>query len=231
MFDPAPRRGPLSPSEFWTCVLFLVVIVGLFAAEVVVNYSPAKLSALFFVLCWFPLLVLHEAGHAVVAAALGWHVGRVVIGMGRTITWFHIGSTLIEIRLLPLEGFVQPVPRNLDAPRLKSALIYLAGPGAELLLLGLLAGVLGTEILLTPSTNIGLIAVQSLCVAILVSAFFNLVPHYVNTQYGMAANDGLGIIRSFLLPREHFAAMIGKTFNEEPEEEDQPEEPEDSWSR
>jgi Peptidase family M50 len=219
MFDPAPRRGPLSPSEVWTCVLFLVVLLGLFAAEVVVNYTPAKLSALFFLLSWFLLLPLHEAGHAIVATLLGWHVGRVVIGMGRTVTWFHVGETLVEVRLVPIEGFVQPVPRNLRAPQLKSVLIYLAGPGAELLLLGALWGVLGTDTLLARSDNIGLLAVQSLCVAILASAFFNLVPHLVQTQSGMVPNDGLGILRSLWLPEAYYAALIGKTFTEEPEDE------------
>src|SRR5437588_12319138 len=106
MFDPAPRRGPLNRSEVGTCLLFLVVLVGLFTAEVVVNYDPRKLAALFFVLFWFPLLVLHEAGHAVMAALLGWHVDRLVIGMGRTVTWFRLGATLVEIRLFPIEGFV-----------------------------------------------------------------------------------------------------------------------------
>jgi len=198
-------------------VLFLVVLVGLFTAEVVVNYAPGKLAALFFVLFWFPLLVLHETGHALMAGLLGWHVGRVVIGMGRTATWFRIGTALVEIRLIPIEGFVLPVPRNLQAPQLKSALIYLAGPGAELLLLALIAAIVGTDTLLTRTESIGMLALQSLCVAILASAFFNLVPHLATSQHGMVPNDGLGIIRSFLLPTDHYAAMIGKTFADEPE--------------
>jgi hypothetical protein len=29
------------------------------------------------------------------------------------------------------------------------------------------------------------------------------------------ANDGLGLIRSFVLPEEHYAALIGHTYNEQ----------------
>jgi membrane-associated protease RseP (regulator of RpoE activity) len=231
MLDPAPRRGPLTRSECWTSVLFLVVLVGLFTAEVIVDYTPAKLSALFFLVFWFPLLVLHEAGHAVVATLLGWYVARVVLGMGRTVAWFRAGTTLVEIRLFPIEGFVLPVPRNLRAPRLKSALIYFAGPGAQLLLLALIFVVVGPDMLLSQSDSIGLLAVQSLCVAILASAFFNLVPHMAASQNGMVPNDGLGIIRSFLLPTEYYAALVNMKVDEEPVEQYASEEQENSWSR
>jgi len=43
-----------------------------------------------------------------VAALLGWYVGRVVIGVGRRLAKFRVGTAVVEIRLLPLEGFVQP---------------------------------------------------------------------------------------------------------------------------
>ena len=79
------------------------------------------------------MLVVHEAGHGIVAAILGWHVPLIVIGMGRPILVFRLGSTVVEVRVLPLEGFVVPLPKNLRAVRWKSALIYFAGPGAELL--------------------------------------------------------------------------------------------------
>src|SRR6516164_7525896 len=114
----APDRGSMTPGERWFAGIFLVVVLGLFAAEVITDYQPGKLAALFVVLFWIPLLFLHEAGHAVVAGLLGWHVGRVVIGMGRTVAHFHVGETLVEIRLIPFEGFVQPVPNNLIRPQL-----------------------------------------------------------------------------------------------------------------
>ena len=62
MYDPAPQRGPLNSTEKWIGAIFLVVVLGLFAAEIYHDYKPVKLSALLVVLFWIPLLALHEAG-------------------------------------------------------------------------------------------------------------------------------------------------------------------------
>src|SRR5687768_2547042 len=128
MYDSSPNR-PFTPSERWIVVIFALVIFGLLIAEILTNYDPAKLSILLVVVFWIPLLALHEAGHALAAAVLGWYVGQVVIGMGRTLARFRLGSAVVDIRLFPIQGYVTCVPRNLVLPRLKSALIYFAGPG------------------------------------------------------------------------------------------------------
>jgi hypothetical protein len=218
MFTRGPEREPLGAPERWSYVIFLAILLALFTAEVCYNYQPVKLTALFIVLFWVPLLALHEGGHAVVAYLLGWRVHRVVIGMGRTLGRFFVGRTPVEIRLVPVEGFVQPVPKNLRQVRLKSALIYFAGPGVELLLLVVVAAVAGPGNLLSASDDMGMLAAQSLCVTILAGAFFNLVPHQVSTPQGPVANDGLGIIRSFLLPESYFAQQIGLTYDADRDE-------------
>lgn len=218
MYDPAPERGPLSPQEWMSCALLMLFIVGLFAADVVHDFHPVKLSALLIVLFWIPLLVLHESGHAMMAAALGWHVGQIVIGMGRTARQFRLGSALIEIRLVPVEGFVVSVPTNLNLPQIKSALIYFAGPGIELILAAILVFVVGPERMFQRTDDYLLITVQSLAVAATVQGGLNLIPHAIYKGDKQIANDGLGIIRSFLLPESHYAAMIGHRFDEETHE-------------
>lgn len=218
MLTPAHEQGPMTPGERNTVVFFATLVLALMAAEIVHDYHPVKLAALFFLLFWFPLLALHEAGHAVVAALLGWYVGRVVIGVGRLLARFRVGTAVVEVRMLPLEGFVEPVPRDLRHPRIKSALIYFAGPGSELLLLGIVALVLGPSTLLTATDHVGILAAQSLGVTVLFSAFCNLVPHSVMMPGNRrVANDGLGIVRSFLVPESHFAALVGMSYDADEE--------------
>jgi hypothetical protein len=229
MDDRPGESEPLSAQDRWMSLVFFLIVVGLFVAEICVDYHPVKLTALFILLFWIPLLAVHEAGHAVAAVLLGWRVHRVVIGMGRPLIRFAVGRTPVEIRLFPVEGFVLPSPTNLTAPHLKSALIYFAGPGAELLVLAGLAAALGPTTLLSRTENMWLLVAQSLAVTILASAFFNLVPHYVLDARRQVANDGLGIIRSFLYSRADYARMIADPealLPTMPEEE--PDEP-DGW--
>ena len=77
----------------------------------------------------------------------------------------------------------------------------------------------GLDVLTTRTDDIGLIVVQSLCVAALVGVVINLVPHSVPTQNGRMANDGMGILLSFTLPDEHFLARMKAGPHAEDEEE------------
>jgi hypothetical protein len=231
MQDPTSDRKPLSGGEVVNLVMLLVIILGLFAAEVFTNYQPAKLGALLIVLFWIPLLVIHESGHALMASLLGWRVIQVVIGMGRPLWMFRVGGAVVEVRAVPVEGFVRPVPVNLHWPRLKSALIYFAGPGTELLVLGVMALLLGPDTLLSRSEDLGIIAAQSLSLAIAVSVVVNLVPHTAATPGGPeVVSDGLGILRSFFLPESYFVQLMGQPYEERPASRtEDPDEPDDWW--
>src|SRR2546425_726311 len=99
------QQGPMTPFERGFYVFVLTVILGLFGADIIRDYEPAKLAILFFLLFTPVLLVLHEGGHALVAHLLGWRVRLIVIGVNRQVTWFRIGSVPVFINLLPISGY------------------------------------------------------------------------------------------------------------------------------
>ncbi len=205
--DPADR--PLTPGERWTAIFFLVVILGLFVAETFTNFQPAKLAGLLIVVFWMPLLILHEFGHAVAAWLLGWRVRRIVLGMGQLLACFHVGKTPVDLRLVLTTGYMIPQPRRIRLPQLESALISFAGPGVELLLVAAIVGWIGLEPMTTLTDHYGMIALQSLCVAALAGAIINLFPHSAAQPNGqVSASDGLGILRSFLLPTAYYVRMM-----------------------
>jgi hypothetical protein len=208
MFTPAPERGPESRGERWTFALFLVAVLALFTADILTNYAPSKLGGIFVLLFWFPLLATHEFGHALAARLLGWHVGCVVLGFGRTWKCFSLGTVRIEIRSCPITGFVNCVPAHLRQPRLRNALIYFAGPGTDLLVAAAVALLLGFETLLAPTRDVGILALQALALAGAAQGILNLIPCSTSTGGSEIPNDGLGILLSPWRPDSYFAQQI-----------------------
>jgi len=151
-YDPAPRL-PVSSGERTFVVVISLAFVGLIAADLAQSFSPNKLGALFVLLFWVPLLVLHELAHALAARWLGWHVSEIVIGFGRELLRFRIGETQLRLRAMPLEGYVVPSPVKIGRARLEQALIYAAGPFSQgLVLLGVvgLVSLLAAGLVLRP---------------------------------------------------------------------------------
>lgn len=207
-----PERPPQG-GERWMVAGFAAGFVGLMVLALLEDYEPRKLSVIFVVLSWIPLLVIHEAGHAVVARACGWEVERVVIGFGRTWRTFLIGGTPVIFKTVPLSGYVLPRPRDLRSPRLKNSLIYAGGPGFEWIAALAVLFLTGPDVMFQPSEAIPVIAAQSFCVAAALGLVFNLVPHRIYSEGSESWSDGLGILASWKLPDRHFARRI-----KEPEE-------------
>jgi hypothetical protein len=187
----------------------ITTIVGgaitlMFVAAIFDEFSTRKLSIVFFFVFWAPLLVIHELGHAFMARALGWHVREIVIGFGRTVWQRQIGETRLVVKLAPMEGYVLPVPSDRDRMRMKSALIYAAGPGAELLILAAAVAALGWDTVFNDADDIALVALESLAVVILVGAGFNLLPFRTDG----AVSDGLGIISSPFMSDEEIELRL-----------------------
>jgi hypothetical protein len=212
MDDAPTETHSLSPADRRACILFVLLLLGLFAADLVYDYQPVKLTVLFIAVFWFPLLLLNELAHVLMARALGWRVLGVAFGFGPLLTRFSIRGAPVQIRLIPFESFVLPVPLHLRQYRLRGALIYGAGPLAELLLLGMVVSLCGWDALLQRTEDYGLLAAQSLAVAAVVSTVLTLVPHSVGIGYGKEnltriANDGLGVVRCVRMSERYFAEL------------------------
>lgn len=156
------------------------------------DYTPKKLGLVFFAVFWVPMLVLHELGHAFMAKWLGWRVRKIVIGFGRELWRFRRGETEVVVKSAPIEGYVLPTPVDGRKLRLKSMLVYAAGPGAEFLLLAIMLFVFGWNGVFGDSNDIGQIVLKSLAIVIIVGGGFNLLPFRV----GNGVSDGLGILSS-----------------------------------
>lgn len=188
---PAGRR-PMSRNEARISAIVGIAFAVMILAAVFEEYSASRMSVLFVVLFWVPMLILHELGHAFAAWILGWRVREIVIGFGRDLWQWRYGETRVRIKLAPVEGYVLPMPKSSHHIRIKSMLIYAAGPGAELLLLAIMLLVLGADYVFGASDDLAQIATQSLAIAILLGAGFNLLPF----STGGGVSDGLGILSS-----------------------------------
>lgn len=197
---PDPRvPKPLTGAERATLLVFGLLLFGGFALELARDFHPVKLSALFVVLWWIPLLALHEASHALVARWLGWGVRRVVVGFGRPLWRRRWAGVDVEVRLAPVMGFTLAYPRQPEWGRLKEFAVFLAGPASAALVLALLVPIVGLDALLTASDAVGWIGLQSLAVAAAVEIVVNLVPMMTPdagdpTGSRFAPNDGMGLI-------------------------------------
>ena len=104
------------------------------------------------------LIILHEAGHMVVARWCGMRVERFSIGFGNALWSFKRGDTVYQVAPIPLGGFVQITGMNPheefdhsdpyvypNRPRWMRFLVLLAGPAANYLT----AMVVGLAVFLT----------------------------------------------------------------------------------
>src|SRR5215203_7401991 len=91
------------------------------------------------------IIVVHEAGHLLVAKAFGVRVLTFSVGFGKRIWGIQRGETEYRISAVPLGGYVRLSGENpeeatsdprdfLSKPRWQRVLVYLAGPAMNVIL-------------------------------------------------------------------------------------------------
>lgn len=205
--DPQGNELPATKGEKIFTIVFAAVMLVMLGVELAGNYEPKKLGAVLFLVFWMPLVAVHEFAHAIVARAIGWHVGVIVIGFGKVVSRFDFRSIPVEIRMIPIEGFILTMPGDMNKPRLKDAAIHFAGPGVELLIFLLI--LLFMNDLFVIKDDYPRIAVQSLAFCALAGGVMNLIPHSTFSNRGEIPNDGLAIIRCALTTDSAYTERFG----------------------
>ena len=202
-------KEPASKGEKIFTLIISLAFLFMMTMEIMSHYEPKKLGALLFIVFWIPLLFIHEFGHAIMAKLLGWRVQRTVIGFGKVLIHTRLLGAPMEIRAIPLEGFVQIAPKTVHQAQLKHALIYFAGPGIELLAFLLIMIFLGGfEQLFTITNDYFRITLQSFAYAALAGAVINLIPLGIITKEGSTPNDGMGILLCLVSTRMDYELWI-----------------------
>ncbi len=194
--DYTKDSGPSTRGEKITYYVFLLLMLVGFSLDLLTNFEPKKMAAVVFIVAWLPLTFLHEFGHAFVSKLVGWEVKEFVVGYGKVIKEFQYKETKVEFRMMPIGGYILPHCEDADWSRFKSASVYFAGPGIELLVFFGIYGFIGFEKFLNPSlVSLDLVS-QGVALSALTSAVINLIPSSAITKKGESANDGLGILLS-----------------------------------
>ena len=193
MLPRAPTPARSAGSDQMIAIGLGGVVFGLFALELLRGFSVRKLGVPILLAAYFPLLALHELGHALAAVLVGARLCRVVIGVGRPWLQLQVGGVPVTVRVIPAGGYVSAAPRTVEGARWRMAVVYAGGPGLELLFLLFLVATVGAERLLAPSQEIGIIALQSVAAALVLGIAFNLFPWLTHDGH---PTDGLGILTS-----------------------------------
>lgn len=195
-FDYTEDARASTRGEKITYYVFLLLMLLFFSLEVFTDFDRRKLGGIIFLVAWVPLTFLHEFGHAIVSKLVGWKVNEYVVGYGKVLKEFHYKETKVQLRMVPLGGYILPGFTEENWGRGKSALVYFAGPGIELMVFFVIYALIGFEKFLNPSSDYLHIVLQGIGLSALTGAILNLIPYSAITEKGETPNDGLGIIYS-----------------------------------
>lgn len=90
------------------------------------------LNTILFMLFLFPLVVIHELGHASVAKLFGFRIFSMTVGYGKRLFEIKPFGIKMKFNLYPLSGMTVAIPRDEKGFRLKYWLYIFGGPATHL---------------------------------------------------------------------------------------------------
>jgi tetratricopeptide (TPR) repeat protein len=149
----------------------------------------------------FPLTVLHEAGHALAARALGLRVHAIILGSGPPLLEGHLGRARVTLSWMPLMGLtVFSGARQTPRLALRGALVILAGPLANAALLAGVTLAVGVGRMVEPEWLGALSPLTTLQWASVLLVVISLVPYRYPTPFGLVRSDGGHILHALRHP-------------------------------
>ena len=127
----------------WRLVALAAVSATLIAVAVAPQ-SPIALQLAYFLALFVFVIPLHELGHAIAGAFVGFRIMGIVVGSGPPLASFRWRDTSVQINLLPLGGATVAVPtQGHRSMRLRQWIITAGGPVANVLIYLVLRRIFG----------------------------------------------------------------------------------------
>jgi tetratricopeptide (TPR) repeat protein len=118
-------------------VVRAVAIAGLVVAVAVAgagaSLGKVGLEVVWFLAIFVVVIPVHELGHALAGALVGFQIRSVIVGVGPPLFTFQVAGVAVRVNVLPLAGATMGIPRRKSWVRLRMWIFAAGGPGANLI--------------------------------------------------------------------------------------------------
>lgn len=177
---------------------FLVLGVAILAMDPRREWVAVLLNPPLFIAMVFAFTALHEAGHALAAAAVGMSVWRVHLGFGHLLKKWKVGVVEVRLGTVPLGGATLVMPRQRHGLRTRFWLVIAAGPLVNAAMVALLWPLQSA----TPSRAVAPIALAFGANVLLLLG--SLLPIKMSSALGVSETDGRQLLTIPFLPDSFF---------------------------
>ena len=149
-------------------------------------------------LMFFPIIFLHELGHAFTARILGFKVFSVVMGYGKNLFEIEIFKIPIRLNLIPLQGLTMALPKTKRLFKTRTWFYVSGGLLVQVLLAFLCYSILGKNDFIhtiqPKSIFIQIAPITDFIYANSFLLFINIIPKKLNLPTGNAHTDGYRLL-------------------------------------